>query len=75
MMLTCKDLINMVRGKFSHHLTKEEKDYIRLNLDEKPDLPYNPVPRITGEIRDDKKFMSMMEDFWLPRREDVYPDW
>ncbi len=23
----------------------------------------------TGEIRDDKKFMSMMEDFWLPRRE------
>ena len=21
----------------------------------------------TGEIRDDKKFMSMMEDFWLPR--------
>ena len=23
----------------------------------------------TGEIRDDRKFMSMMEDFWLPRRE------
>ena len=23
----------------------------------------------TGEIRDDKKMMSMMEDFWLPRRE------
>ncbi len=23
----------------------------------------------TGEIRDDKKFMSMIEDFWLPRRE------
>ena len=23
----------------------------------------------TGEIRDDKKFMSMLEDFWLPRRE------
>ncbi len=23
----------------------------------------------TGEIRDDKKHMSMMEDFWLPRRE------
>ena len=23
----------------------------------------------TGEMRDDKKFMSMMEDFWLPRRE------
>jgi hypothetical protein len=23
----------------------------------------------TGEIKDDKKFMSMMEDFWLPRRE------
>ena len=23
----------------------------------------------TGEVRDDRKFMSMMEDFWLPRRE------
>lgn len=23
----------------------------------------------TGEMRDDKRFMSMMEDFWLPRRE------
>ena len=23
----------------------------------------------TGEIRDDRKHMSMMEDFWLPRRE------
>ena len=23
----------------------------------------------TGEVRDDKKFTSMMEDFWLPRRE------
>ena len=23
----------------------------------------------TGEVRDDKKYMSMMEDFWLPRRE------
>ena len=23
----------------------------------------------TGEIRDDKKFMSMLEDFWLPRKE------
>ena len=23
----------------------------------------------TGEVRDDKKFMSMLEDFWLPRRE------
>jgi len=29
-------------------------------------LVYNAA---TGEIRDDKKFMSMMEDFWLPRRE------
>ena len=24
---------------------------------------------ITGEVRDDKKHMSMLEDFWLPRRE------
>ena len=23
----------------------------------------------SGEIRDDKKFMSMLEDFWMPRRE------
>jgi hypothetical protein len=23
----------------------------------------------TGEIKDDKKYMSMLEDFWLPRRE------
>tara|TARA_Y100000389_G_C17444116_1_gene510490 strand:+ start:156 stop:1790 length:1635 start_codon:yes stop_codon:yes gene_type:complete len=23
----------------------------------------------TGELRDDKKYMSMLEDFWLPRRE------
>jgi hypothetical protein len=23
----------------------------------------------TGEVRDDKKFMSVLEDFWLPRRE------
>ena len=23
----------------------------------------------SGEIRDDKKYMSMLEDFWLPRRE------
>ena len=23
----------------------------------------------TGEIRDDKKYMSMLEDYWLPRRE------
>ena len=29
-------------------------------------LAYNAQ---TGEVRDDKKFMSMMEDFWLPRRE------
>jgi hypothetical protein len=29
-------------------------------------ISYNAT---TGEVRDDKKFMSMMEDFWLPRRE------
>jgi hypothetical protein len=23
----------------------------------------------TGEVRDDKKYLSMMEDYWLPRRE------
>ena len=25
--------------------------------------------RILGEIRDDRKYMAMLEDFWLPRRE------
>ena len=24
---------------------------------------------VTGEVRDDRKFMTMLEDFWLPRRE------
>ena len=23
----------------------------------------------TGEVRDDRKHLSMMEDFWMPRRE------
>ena len=25
----------------------------------------------TGEIRDDRNYMSMLEDFWLPSREVV----
>lgn len=29
-------------------------------------LVYNPN---TGEVTDDKRFMSIMEDYWLPRRE------
>ena len=29
-------------------------------------LVYNAA---TGEVRDDRKYLSMMEDFWLPRRE------
>ena len=29
-------------------------------------IDYNPN---TGEIRDSRKFMSLLEDFWLPRRE------
>lgn len=29
-------------------------------------IDYNPA---TGEIRDSRKYMSMLEDFWLPRRE------
>jgi hypothetical protein len=24
---------------------------------------------VTGEVKDDRKFMTMLEDFWLPRRE------
>ena len=31
-------------------------------------LSYNAQ---TGEVRDDRKFMSMMEDFWLPREKVV----
>ena len=23
----------------------------------------------TGEVRDDRKFLTMLEDYWLPRRE------
>ena len=23
----------------------------------------------TGEVRDDRKHMSMLEDYWMPRRE------
>ena len=29
-------------------------------------IDYNPN---TGEVRDSRKFMSMLEDFWLPRRD------
>lgn len=29
-------------------------------------IDYNPQ---TGEVRDSRKFMSMLEDFWLPRRD------
>lgn len=29
-------------------------------------IDYNPA---TGEVRDSRKYMSMLEDFWLPRRD------
>ena len=30
---------------------------------------HDPGGQNLGEIRDDRKFMTMLEDFWLPRRE------
>ena len=49
------------------NLPKEAESYLRDVMQRyRNKLVYDAN---TGEIRDDKKFMSMMEDFWLPRRE------
>lgn len=43
------------------------EQYLRdMMVKHKNKLTYDAV---TGEVRDDRKFMTMLEDFWLPRRE------
>ena len=53
------DVGNLPKQKAEQYLTEVMSRY-------RNKLVYNAD---TGEIRDDKKFMSMLEDFWLPRRE------
>ena len=45
---------------------KAEQDLRDIMVKYKNKLVYDAN---TGEVRDDRKFLSMMEDFWLPRRE------
>ena len=47
-------------------IAKDSIAYVTSGLFDRNKLVYNAQ---TGEVRDDRKFMSMMEDFWLPRRE------
>lgn len=43
------------------------EQYLRdMMVKHKNKLVYNAA---TGEVKDDRRFMSMLEDFWLPRRE------
>ena len=53
------DVFNLKKVKAEQYL-KEVMNRYRNNL------VYDAQ---NGEVRDDRKFMSMMEDFWLPRRE------
>lgn len=53
------DVGNLPRAKAEQHL----KDIMNRYRNK---LVYDAK---TGEVRDDKKYMSMLEDFWLPRRE------
>ncbi len=53
------DVGNLPRGKAEQYL----KD-IMIKYRNKVDYDAN-----TGELRDDRKHLSMLEDFWLPRRE------
>jgi len=53
------DVGNMPRGKSEEYLKSIMTKY-------RNKLVYDAK---TGEIRDDRKHMSMLEDFWLPRRE------
>jgi len=53
------DIGNMQKGKAEEYMKS-----IRANYRNK--LVYNSE---TGEMRDDRKHMTMLEDFWLPRRE------
>ena len=53
------DVGNLPRGKAEQYLKDIMSKY-------RNKLVYDAK---TGEIRDDRKHMSMLEDFWLPRRE------
>lgn len=53
------DTGNLPRNKADQYVTSLMQKY-------KNKIVYDNV---TGEVRDDRKFMTMMEDFWLPRRE------
>ena len=53
------DIGNMPRGKSEEYMKSIMTKY-------RNKLVYDAK---TGEIRDDRKHMSMLEDFWLPRRE------
>jgi hypothetical protein len=53
------DVGNLPKGKAEQYIESLMTKY-------KNKLVYDVA---TGEMRDDRKFMSMMEDFWLPRRE------
>lgn len=47
--------------------TKKAEQYLKDTMTRfKNKLVYDST---TGEIKDDRKFMTMLEDFWLPRRE------
>jgi hypothetical protein len=53
------DVGNLPKAKAEQYLAETMNKY-------KNKLVYNAD---TGEIKDDRKHMSMLEDFWLPRRE------
>jgi hypothetical protein len=53
------DVGNLPKAKAEQYLSEVMNKY-------RNKLVYNAQ---TGEIKDDRKHMSMMEDFWLPRRE------
>jgi hypothetical protein len=53
------DVGNMPRGKAEEYLKSIMSKY-------RNKLVYDAA---TGQIKDDRKHMSMLEDFWLPRRE------
>ena len=53
------DVGNLPRGKAEEYMTSIMTKY-------KNKIVYDAN---TGEIKDDRKHMSMLEDFWLPRRE------
>ncbi len=54
------DVSGLPRGKAEQHLRETMVRH-------KNRLVYDAT---TGEVRDDRKFMTMMEDYWFPRRSD-----